>query len=157
MLVRLHVRHLRHSTIGCAPVVAVMMRVDEEVDLATAGTLVQSAQARRCLSGELAVNHDDGARVHQITDGAATHGEVADVPADGREDRLRRLTLPGAREGRPAEYADGRGGGGSGEEIAAGDGHRIGPCCMRSGATARPGPTLRRSAGLSKHEPGSTA
>src|SRR5690606_11502879 len=106
-----------------AGVVAVVVRVEEDVDLPPAGTCVQPLQERPGRLGELRVHHDDAVAVHQVPDRAAAHGEVPDVAADRREHGL----LAGAQQhAGEAGAGEGRGdepGEGGGQEVTTGRRH----------------------------------
>ena len=78
-------------------VVAVMMRVDEEVDLALRHVLqVAERDCRRVL--KLRIDDDDAVGRHEHADGAAAAAEHADVAAQRIERGLRRLRAAVWRE-----------------------------------------------------------
>jgi len=75
-------------------VITVVVRIDEEIDLARRA-LLGAIEEHLGGVGELTVNDDERFRRHQPADGAAARGKGADVEAQclelGRHRRRRRL------------------------------------------------------------------
>ena len=73
-----------------AGVVAVVMRVEGQVDAASASALpLQAVDTELRGVGELRVDGDQRLFVGEPSDGAAARREIADVAANGFESRLR--------------------------------------------------------------------
>jgi hypothetical protein len=101
-----------------ARVIAVVVRVDEEVDAAIVRALIETSETRGCFRRKLAVDDRNGTRIHEESDGAAAHREVSDVTPDWREYSLR-LLLPQRRERAATDSAGGHSRGGQQEFTAA--------------------------------------
>jgi hypothetical protein len=84
-------------------VIAVMVRVKEDIDAPIVRPRLQPIEERSRLGGKLGVDDGDRTGVHEPTNGAATHGERADVPAQRREHGLSLRRIQHARERRPSE------------------------------------------------------
>ncbi len=89
---------LRESAelVVAAGVVPVMVRVDQAIDRAILGPLIEARDEQLGGIGKLAVDGHHAGRVDQVADRAATAGEKAHAAPHLREDRIdrrRRLLL----------------------------------------------------------------
>jgi hypothetical protein len=107
--VRHDLRDRRLHGLVAARVVAVVMRVDEQVDLPR-GARLQSLEEERGGVGELAVDDDDRIGRDEVADRPAARGEQADVAPHVLEHGRGRRLLAAARrlrEERPAAQGPG--------------------------------------------------